>query len=305
MKNLLYDIYCSFIANLKFIPFHYRQKAKNPYWIIIFCFSRFYWIRKTVLIFYKSNSPKHYALNNSIFEKANIQHIVKTIDREGFYQGLQIPQKYVDRILDFAFTNDCYGEGNLDSSFRYDAYLKTKSKAKSIYSVMRCEYINTIDKCSAIQKISQDPLILSIAQAYLKTKPILMNTRLWWNLIVNDDDCDLRKGARTFHYDPDDYGSIAFAFYITDVNSDSSGSHVCVKGSHKKKNIRRLLSLSLNSSDAEIIKDYGQENLVNIKGKSGYGFVEDRFIFHKATSPLERERLILYVQFGINNYHKK
>ena len=302
MKKLLYDVYCRFIAKSNFLPSYYRQKARNFYWVFVFLFSRFYFVRKIALLFYKADSFPNYNLNNSIFEQTDLQQIVDTLNQEGFYQGLQIPPQYVDQILDFAFINDCYAEGNINQGFRFEQYLEKKA----IYpnNIMRGEYSNTFDNCAAIQTISQDPLILAIAEAYLQSKPILMNTRLWWNLIVNDNECDLRKGARAFHYDPDDYGSIAFAFYITDVDLQSSGTHVCVRGSHKKKKIQRLLSLSLNSSDAAIIKDYGQKNIVDIKGKSGYGFIEDRFIFHKANSPLNRERLILYIQFGINDYRK-
>lgn len=302
VKKFLSDVYCSLIINLKFVPLHYRKKAKNPCWVLMFLFSRFYWIRKTVIFFYKSNSLEKLNIHNSIFKKTNIQYIVKNIEKEGFYQGLQIPKQYVDQIIDFASDNDCYGEGNIKQGFRWNQYLKKKT----IYgdNIMRGEYNNVFDNCSAIKTISQDSFILSIAEAYLKNKPVLMNTRLWWNFVVNDDKCDLRKGARTFHYDPDDYSCIAFAFYITNVNFEGSGTHVCVRGSHKKKKMKRMFSLSLNTPDTEIVKDYGKENIVEIRGKSGYGYVEDRFIFHKANSPSKKERLILYIQFGINNYHK-
>ena len=302
MKKLLYDVYCRLISNSNFIPSYYRQKAQNLYWVFVFLFSRFYFIRKIAIFFYKTSFLTQYNLNNSIFKTTNVKQIVKTLDREGFYQGLQIPQKYVEQILNFALINDCYAEGNMDYGFKFEEYITNKVAYPN--NIMRGEYRNTFDNCAAIQTISQDPLILAIAQAYLQTKPILMNTRLWWNFIVNDDECDLRKGARTFHYDPDDYGSIAFAFYLTDVDLQDSGTHVCVRGSHKNKKIQRLLSFSLNSLDAEIAKDYGQKNIVEIKGKSGYGFIEDRFIFHEANSPLNQERLILYIQFGTNNYRK-
>lgn len=303
MKKIVSVVYCLLLSNIGFVPLYYRQKAKNPLWLVMFIFSRFYFLRKVVTLFYKSkfivsNNIVQNKTSDSIFEKTNVRNIVKSVEEIGFFQGLQLPQNYVDEILDFADKNECYAEDNFNRPFKL---VPSKTKNSTDRNIMRGEYRHTFEKCPAIATIAQDSQIIAIATNYLKTKPVLMNTRLWWNFVVDEDSCDLRKGARTFHYDPDDYRCIAFAFYLTDVDAQS-GSHVCVKGSHKRKKLKRLLSLDLNTPDREIVADYGQKNIVTIEGKSGYGFIEDKFVYHKASSPLNTKRLILYIQYGMNDY---
>lgn len=298
-KKKIKRIYSFIITDNSLIPLYYRQKAENPFWLVMFIFSRFYFIRRIVASFHQDKFLIIDEIKNSLFSKIDVDLVVKDLEKIGFFRGLQLPHNYVDEILDFANKNECYGEGNLDYPFKFSPSSKPNNPPG--YNILRGEYRYTFEQCPAIATIAQDPQILAIAQQYLKTKPVLMNTRLWWNFIVDSNKCDLKRGARTFHYDPDDYCCIIFAFYITDVDVQS-GSHICVKGSHKKKKLKRLLSLDLNTPDAGIIADYGKENLVTIEGKSGYGFIEDKFIYHKASSPISKERLILYVQYGFNNY---
>lgn len=149
---------------------------------------------------------------DSIFKPIDIEHIVRTIELEGFFQGFELPESYVNEIVDFAKNNDYYAHGNLNHGFKYDRHSEIESICQ--FSVMRGEYINTFDSCPAIQQICQDWQIVRIANRYLKTQAVLMNTRLWWNFVVNEDNCDLKKAERMFHYDPDDYRCLAFAFYI-------------------------------------------------------------------------------------------
>ncbi|MEM8831523.1 MAG: hypothetical protein AAGE96_19495, partial [Cyanobacteria bacterium P01_G01_bin.19] len=104
-----------------------------------------------------------------------------------------------------------------------------------------------------------------------------------------------------FHYDLDDYHALKFFFFLTDVDV-ASGPHVCIRGSHKKKKLRHQFSWLIGRSDSEIIDYYGEENLVTICGEAGFGFAEDTFCFHRGTPPVERDRLMLQIEFAMNNY---
>ena len=131
---------------------------------------------------------------------------------------------------------------------------------------------------------------------------MLTGTRIWWLFVVNEQAYDLNMGAYFFHYDIDDYRCLKFFFYLTDVDL-SSGYHVCVRGSHKKKKLAHILSLFKLRSDREIIDYYGEKNLVPICGETGFGFAEDTFCFHKATPPTSKDRLVLQIQFNTKDYN--
>ena len=111
------------------------------------------------------------------------------------------------------------------------------------------------------------------------------------------------KAAQVFHYDLDDYRFIKFFFYLTDVDL-SSGPHLLLKGSHKNKKLsHQLLGVRCASKpDQEIVETYGAENLVTVTGPAGLGFAEDATCFHKGTLPTHKERLLLQIEYAINNY---
>jgi hypothetical protein len=44
------------------------------------------------------------------------------------------------------------------------------------------------------------------------------------------------------------------------------------------------------------------ENLVTICGSAGFGFVEDACCFHKGNPPTDKERLLLQIEYSINDY---
>lgn len=69
-----------------------------------------------------------------------------------------------------------------------------------------------------------------------------------------------------------------------------------------KKKLAHILSFFRRRSDQGIVEDYGAENVVPICGPAGFGFVEDTFCFHKATPPTRRDRLMLQIQFALNDY---
>lgn len=181
--------------------------------------------------------------------------------------------------------------------------------------IFRGDYFNSSLLCPAIKKLASDPKLLEISAKYLGGEPVLTGSRLWWLFSVNEQNQGLlledmrflslkenpREGAYFFHYDLDDYQFLKFFFYLTDVDL-SSGAHVCVRSSHKKKKLAHLLSFFRRRSEQDIIDYYGADNVVPICGAAGFGFAEDTFCFHKATPPNLKDRLMLQINFALNDY---
>lgn len=277
---------------------YYKRAVKNPQWLLMFVIGRFKIIRFIAASLSKSSPISNYKVEESIFADVDLDAAVRALKQNGCYPGIKLPQNVLQEIIDYSKKTPCYGDAEYNMGFLYAD--KAEIEAKCEKQFVRGDYFNALLNCPAIKKIASDPKLLAIASKYMGGDAIVSGSRLWW-LFTNDTDYDLNKGAYFFHYDLDDYQCLKMFFYITDVSS-SDGPHVYVKGSHKKKKLKYLLSLFKLRSDQEIIDYYGQENLVPIYGKAGSGFIEDVYCFHKATPPQKSDRLMLQVQFALNNY---
>lgn len=277
---------------------YYKRAIKNPQWLLMFVIGRFRIIRTIASSLSKSSPISSDRVEKSIFTDIDVDTAVEMLKQDGCYPGLQLPQSVLQEIIEHSKKTPCYGDAEYNMGFVYADKAKIESNYKKQF--VRADYFNILLNCPAIKKIANDPKLLAIASQYMGGDAVVSGSRLWW-LFVNETDCDLNKGAYFFHYDLDDYQCLKMFFYITDV-SISDGPHVYVKGSHIKKKLKYLLSLFKLRSDREIIDYYGAENLIPICGEAGSGFIEDVYCFHKATPPQKSDRLMLQVQFALNNY---
>nr|WP_228056024.1 phytanoyl-CoA dioxygenase family protein [Microcoleus sp. LEGE 07076] len=157
---------------------------------------------------------------------------------------------------------------------------------------------------STLKKLEKDPGILAIATKFLGAEAVHMGSEISWSFpVAAGSHVQQREVAQVFHYDLDDYRFIKFFFYLTDVDI-SSGPHAYIRGTHKnKKLLHQVIGTRCADIDDEKIKEcYGAENVVNVCGKAGFGFVENPLCFHKGSRPTEKPRLMLQIEYAINDY---
>jgi hypothetical protein len=79
---------------------------------------------------------------------------------------------------------------------------------------------------------------------------------------------------------------------------------VVVRGTHRHKRRRSLLEQFIvrRYTDEEIRAAYGDERIVTIEGPAGTGFIEDTTCIHKGTAPIAGRRLLLQVQYALNDF---
>lgn len=277
---------------------YYKRALKNPQWLLMFTLGRFRIIQLAAAYLSKRPEIANLESADSMFEDINVDEAVKFLKEDGCYSGFKLPENVLHEIIDFTQKNYCYGDAEPNMGFLYTQ--KQSIETKNERQFVRGDYFNSSLNCIAIKNIAKEQKLLAIARSYFGAEPIVSGTRLWW-LFVNKTEYDLNKGAYFFHYDLDDYKCLKVFFYLTDVTL-SNGSHVFVRGSHRKKKLKHLLSVFKLRSDREIIENYGKESLVHISGEAGTGFVEDVNCFHKATPPQQSNRLMLQIQFTLNDY---
>jgi hypothetical protein len=288
-----------------------KRGARNPKWLLMFILSRFKIFRFLVISTYKH--PSFHNIKESIFQELDVDRAVKDLKEGGSYIGIKLPSNSLHELLKFVNSSSCYANGDLELGFPYAC--KREAEKKYGQSFVRADYFNAALLCPTISKLAHDPKILEIASQYLGGEPLYTGSRLWWLFAKREEDKALltsemmllslkktpREGSYFFHYDLDDYRCLKFFFYLTKVDA-SGGPHCCVRGSHERKKISHLFSLSRRCPDQDIQEFYGSENIKTIYGDSGSGFIEDTFCFHKATIPSAKDRLVLLIQFTLNDY---
>ncbi|MBV6621624.1 MAG: phytanoyl-CoA dioxygenase family protein [Rivularia sp. (in: Bacteria)] len=280
---------------------NYKGLTKNPKWLLMRKMSRFE-AGRNIMKYLSYSSVKSHQLSltnkDSIFPQINIDEAVTQLKKEGFYLNLQLPKKIVREIVEFAKNTACYGNRKSQLGFYYHQRAEAEAQLKKNIKV-GC-YFNTAELCPAISKLQNDSQLLAIAAKYLEKEPIHQGNQLWWSFAGESSDWERRQNAQMFHYDLDDYRFLKFFFYLTDVDN-TSGPHICVRGSHKHKKFSHVL-MRKREKDREIIEYYGEDSFVTICGEAGFGFVEDPLCFHKGLTPTEGDRLLLQIEFATTDY---
>lgn len=292
---------------LKYSQRSYYLLTKNPQLFLMRKFARFESVRNLYSSRYLNNCSKIYKENDissgiplSLFKDLNIDEAVSSIKTNSYYAGINLPQNIIQEILEYANSSTLYGNRDPKLNFYYSD--KEKIEAKLNQQLILGSYYNA-KNCSAIRMLESDPGLLAISAKFLGATPRHIATELWWSFPVASTWQEQLQVAQVFHYDMDDYLFLKFFFYLTEVDL-ASGPHVCIRGSHKnKKWSHQILGMRCASKDDQEIADYyGIQNLVTITGPAGLGFVEDAYCFHKGVPPTDKARLMLQIEFAINDY---
>jgi len=265
--------------------------------------ARFEIVRDGVaMLFNRSTKPREISPEeSSVLGNLDVDAIAATIETDSCYQGLQLPEDVVQELLNFA--SSTVGYINRDSKRPYP-YKGTEKVGVDLPENSRvCSYMSNTMLSSTVKKLIEDPGILAIAAKFLGAPPVHMGSEISWSFPVAGNHLQQRNAAQVFHYDLDDYRFIKFFFYLTDVDM-SSGAHTYIRGTHKgKKFLHQLISTRCADIDDEkILECYDAQNVVNVCGKAGFGFVENPLCFHRGTLPTEKPRLMLQLEYTINDY---
>ena len=238
---------------------------------------------------------------SSILGNFDVNSIAATIETDSCYQGLQLPEDVVQELLEFASSTVCYINRDAKRPCRCKG---TEQVGVDLPENSRvCSYMSNGQLSSTLKKLEKDPGILAIAAKFLGAIAVHMGSEILWSFPVAGTQIQQREAAQVFHYDLDDYRFIKFFFYLTDVDI-SSGPHAYIRGTHKHKKLLHQLigTRCADIDDEKIVECYGAQNVVNLCGKAGFGFVENPLCFHRGSRPTEKPRLMLQIEYTINDY---
>lgn len=266
----------------------------------MYTLGRFSPVRAIVVWLYSLRNTKPLsAARTTLIQDVDVDEAALAIRRDGFFPGLHLRQDVVEQLLSFSSVATCFGDGNPDLPFCYAEKETVERRSGRTFKLGKFLYASSAS--SVLQALANDPQLRAIARRYLRTEPVLVSTRMWWSFSGPTDAQEQMRAGQGFHYDIDGYRALAFFFYLTDVGP-SNGPHIYVRGSHRNKRLRHLVSIYKSRNDAEIEKVYGLDRQIVCCGSAGSGFAEDIFGFHKGLHPENGNRLIVQIRYGLHDY---
>lgn len=237
--------------------------------------------------------PKRsFDLSASLFDnttQGDVKQIASSLRRDGFFQFEQrLPASICKSLLEFSLSTP--GEAvSLGGRPQAPTLFKRASPQTVRHEISsRDLFANEI-----VQQLTTDPFLFGIAQEYLGFNPVLDVLAIWWS--APGDSAMRSRAAQLYHFDMDRFRFVKFFVYLTDVDTNN-GPHCYVRGSH----IRKPKSLLRDERilDDEIASHYKPEDLVELTGPTGTILAVDTRGFHKGKPLVERDRLILQIQFA-------
>ncbi|MBS1790717.1 MAG: hypothetical protein JST85_23570 [Acidobacteria bacterium] len=184
---------------------------------------------------------------NTMFAELDAKKALGNLRQEGYASGLQVPEAAVKQIVNFCGQQNACANPHLH--------------------------------CQTVHDIAHDPKLLAVVKDYFGVEPVLYSSNLYWTWPPNNEQAFQQALARKskFHYDVGDFSTLIVFIYLTDVD-ENGGPHIVIRGTHRQKKPKQLLSRYLN--DREAVAEFGAQ-IITITGRRGTGFFEDLTCYHK------------------------
>jgi hypothetical protein len=218
--------------------------------------------------------------------------ITEQLDRDGYYVfDERLDDATCDRLLELAQRTPAVAQGAASDG---DAMLVIDRAApKAVrYELTTTDLVANPD----VQALMADYSLLTVAQDYLRSAPIIDIVTMWWHTAFKRGPDE--RAAQFYHFDMDRPRWLKFFFYLTDVGPEN-GPHCFIRGSHRTRGIAsELLSRGYaRLSDEDVAKHYPPEDHIVFTGRRGTIIAEDTRGLHKGQHVVNGDRLIFQLEF--------
>lgn len=224
--------------------------------------------------------------------------ITQQLDRDGYYLfPARLPEEMCRRLTDYALKQPASilaGESAPPVADTKVSYEWERAVPRGVrYELAMGDVVANPD----VQALLCDLSILSVAQSYLRGRPIADVLALWWTTAFNAKPS--AAAAQYFHFDMDRIKWLKFFIYLTDVGPET-GPHVFVAGSHRTGGIpQRLLERGYARLPDEDVRAFLPEaKFIEFHAPRGAILAEDTRGLHKGKHVAHGDRLMLQLQFS-------
>lgn len=270
---------------------------ERPGWALLIVFGRLKWARRLERMI-RARPPLDRPIPRSaVLDSPDGPLVAEKLRLDGVCEGFRLDEAMLGDIRAFAEANPCQTRDQETPPFLakdIDAVNRTRDK-----DVLAAYYFSSIERCASITRLTSDARLTAIAENYVGQKVTNIRARLWWNFPgTRFDEADLHATAQDrFHFDLNDWRTLKFFFYITDVDG-LSAPHMYVRGSHVRRKLLHQYTILQGKPEKDLEDFYGAEEFRTITGPAGSGFAEDPFVFHTGSRSMSVPRLILELEFG-------
>ena len=278
-------------------PTYLRYLREKPSWILMFVFARTIFGRKVERLLRRASFRKAEPAPDSLLVGLDPQRTANDLIADGVALGLQLPVPMVERIVAFSESTPCYSRDRQQSGFLPQDVAQANRERER--DVIAAYYFEAVQQCPDIIALTRDPGLLSVANAYIGSEPVLIRIRMWWSFpATRVSDADLHAAAQEkYHFDLNGWRTLKFFFYLTPT-SEKSGAHCCIPGSHMERPLKHQLTPTVGRATDELEACYGKDRFLTITGAAGCGFAEDPFLLHTGSLCEDKPRLILELEYA-------
>lgn len=227
-----------------------------------------------------------------------VSRITADLDQKGYHVfERRLSAETCDRLLEFSRRTEC-AVRPMDREMR-DRSRQVRARYDSGAPIaVRYDYLTqdlVEDEC--VQGLISDASLVSVAQAYLRSAPVLDIVTMWWHTAFSSRPDE--EAAQFFHFDMDRLCWLKFFFYLTDVGPEN-GPHTFVAGSQRRNGIPSALLRKgyARLTDEEVAKHYRKEDFIEFTGPRGTIIAEDTRGLHKGRHVEKGDRLVFQLQFS-------
>ncbi|MDO6461824.1 phytanoyl-CoA dioxygenase family protein [Granulosicoccaceae sp. 1_MG-2023] len=280
------------------------KRLSEPRCLLMSLAGRFWLIRQLALGL-RSHWRRHSRSVAAPFEgqsrlqgSTDAKALLRALRRDGVAHGLSLSGEDLSGLLQFAATHCLYGDRL--TRFRFMPGERSAAERLAGKPFQQAQYgIEELEADPHVQALADDPLVRHLVREYFGHDGVLAATRMFWSYPVSDEHhpYDPLLNSTHYHYDLDDYGCLRVFIYLTDVDV-SAGAHRYIRGSHRRKPfLQKLIASHSLRREEELEKHYLRSDAVTVTAPAGSVFIEDASVFHEATRPLSKERLLMQLTF--------
>jgi hypothetical protein len=229
------------------------------------------------------------------FDKAALGKITADLDVRGYHVfENRLPDDLCDRLTEFATTTRCrVRAADGQSGSRMVDFYDRAAPTGIRYDFSAQDIIDDPD----VQGLLGDSSIVSVAQSYLRCRPLLDVMGMWWHTSVGEGPDS--QAAQFYHFDMDRIKWLKFFVYLTDVGPEN-GPHCFIEGSHRTGGIPpELLSKGYSRlTDEEVEVNFSADKFIEFTAPRGTVIAEDTRGLHKGKHVEKSDRLMLQLQFS-------
>lgn len=208
---------------------------------------------------------------------------VQSLRADGYSAGLWLDTAFVETLKQKFFAQTLTED---KSGNRVSAAQAIESGSSAAF-----RWRNPHNDDVQINALAHDERLIKIANNYLGCPPILHSTQIW---LLNPPTSSVATSAEYgWHYDIDDFRFLKVFFYLTDTG-EVNGQHMLVGTSHRDLRPHKLINRRI--TDQELRVRYAVNDIHQIEGAVGQGFLEDTWLYHKATPP-SGQRIMMQLEY--------